>query len=271
VTHPISLTAPQFANRPDSTFELARSAGSLGLTGIFLFDHLVPLGDPYRPVLEGAATLGAVAATTATRIGSLVTRVTLRDPSITAAIGTTLAGIAPGRSILGLGVGDRMSEGEAVRFGMIRPGLAERIGLLEATIELTRLAAPDLPIWVGGRHPRIRRIASARADGWNAWGAVAGDFSQEAQEVRSTATRPITVSWGGGVILALDQVALDAEVAARGGPEAILQSGLTAGTAAQIVDHLASIAMIADEIVVSVLPNTPDNWLRFAQEVLPLL
>lgn len=271
MTRSVSLTAPQFANRPDSTLELARSAGSLGLMGMFVFDHLVPQGDPRRPVLEGAATLGAVAAASEARIGSLVTRVTLRDPSITAGIGAALAVIAPGRGVLGLGVGDRMSEEEAIRFGMSRPGLTERIGLLEETIELTKLAAPDLPIWVGGRHPRVRHVAAAMADGWNAWGAAVGDFTQEAQEVRGAARRAITVSWGGGVVLAPDQSSLDAEVASRGGAEAIARSGLAAGTPAQIVDHLASLAMIADELVMSVLPNLPDNWLLFAREVLPLL
>ena len=84
MSHPVSLTAPQFANRPDSILELARPIGSLGFTGMFVFDHLVPLGDPRRPVLEGAATLGAIGAVSAARVGSLVTRATLRDPSITA-------------------------------------------------------------------------------------------------------------------------------------------------------------------------------------------
>jgi len=271
VTYPVSLTAPQFANRPDTILDLAGSAASLGLKGMFVFDHLVPIGDPRRPVLEGAATLGAVAAISKARIGSLVTRVSLRDPSISAGIGAALAAIAPGRSVLGLGAGDKMSEGEAIRFGMSRPGLAERIGILEDTLELTRLAAPLLPIWVGGRHPRVRKVAAARADGWNSWGAGPGEFAEEAEEVRGAAGRAITVSWGGGLLLVPDQSSLDAAIAARGGLEAIALAGLTAGTPAQIVDHLGSLAAIADELVVSVLPNLPDNWLLFAQEVLPAL
>ena len=154
MSHPVSLTAPQFANTPDSSLDLARSLGSLGFTGMFVFDHLVPIGDPRRPVLEGAATLGAVAAISSARVGSLVTRATLRAPMITAGIATALAAIAPGRSVLGLGAGDKMSEDEAVRYGMDRPGLTERLSLLEETIALVRLTAPSLPVWVGGRHPR---------------------------------------------------------------------------------------------------------------------
>ena len=271
MTHPVSLTAPQFASSPDATLDLARSLGSLNLTGMFVFDHLVPIGDVRRPVLEGAATLGAIAATSAARVGSLVTRATLRDPSITAGIAAALAAIAPGRSILGLGAGDKMSEDEAVRYGMDRPGLAERIALLERTIELVRLAAPTLPIWVGGRHPKVRRVAASGADGWNAWGAGADDLFREAEELRGEAGRDIEVTWGGGVILAPDQTTLDAAVATRGGIEAVAAAGLTAGTPGRVVDHLAALAEIADELVVSVLPNNRENWALLSREVLPHL
>lgn len=271
MTHPVSLTAPQFSKSPDPTLELARSLGSLGLTGMFVFDHLVPIGNPRRPVLEGAATLGAIAATSAGRVGSLVTRATLREPSITAGIAAALAAIAPGRSVLGLGAGDKMSDEEALRYGMNRPPLTERIGLLEETIELTRLAAPRLPIWVGGRHPRVRHVAAARADGWNSWGASADELTREALEVRTEAGRAITVTWGGGIVLAPDQRSLDATVAERGGMEAIAASGLTAGTPAQVVEYLASLAAIADELVVSLLPNLPETWVLFSREVLPHL
>ena len=269
MTHPVSLTAPQFAVTPQAILDLARSLGSLGLTGMFVFDHLVPLGDPRRPVLEGAATLGAVAATTASRVGSLVTRATLREPSITAGIAAALAAIAPGRGVLGLGAGDKMSDEEALRFGMSRPGLTERISLLEETVALIREAAPTLPVWVGGRHPKIRKVAATRADGWNAWGASVDEMSRETEQLREEAARPITVTWGGGVMLAPDQTALDAAVSARGGTEAVAASGMTAGTPGRVVEHLASLAAIVDELVVSILPNSRENWLLLSKEVLP--
>ena len=268
MSSPVSLTAPQFANSFEAALELARSLGPLGLTGMFVFDHLVPLGDPRRPVLEGAATLGAIAASATARVGSLVTRASLREPVITAGIGTALAAIAPGSCVLGLGAGDKMSEDEAMRYGMNRPGLTERIGLLEQTIDLTRLGAPTLPIWVGGRHPKVRRVAATRADGWNAWGATAEELSRESEELRAEAGREIKVTWGGGVMLAPDQAGLDAAVTARGGNEVVAKAGLTAGTPPRIVEHLASLALTADELVVSVLPNNRENWLRFSQEVL---
>ena len=271
MTHPVSLTAPQFSNSPGPALELARSAASLGFTGIFVFDHLVPLGDPRRPVLEGAATLGAIAVTSRTRVGSLVTRASLRDPSITSAIGAALAAIAPGRSVLGLGAGDSMSDNEALRYGMGRPGLTERIVLLEETIELARSAAPLLPIWIGGRHPRVRRVAATSADGWNAWGASAEQLTREADELLAEAGRPMAVTWGGGVIFAPDQKALDEAIAARGGIEALDAAGLMAGTPGRVIDHLGALATVADELVVSILPNVPENWELFSREVLPFL
>jgi alkanesulfonate monooxygenase SsuD/methylene tetrahydromethanopterin reductase-like flavin-dependent oxidoreductase (luciferase family) len=271
VTHRVSLTAPQFANNPVALLELARSLGSLGLTGMFVFDHLVPLGDPIRPVLEGASTLGAVAAVSTARVGSLVTRASLRDPSITAGIGAALSAIAPGRSVLGLGAGDSMSDDEARRYGMPRPALAERVGLLEKTIELTRAAAPSLPIWVGGRHPKVRRVAALWADGWNAWGASTEELAREADELRAEAGRKILVTWGGAVVLAPDQGTLDSAVAARGGAEAVTASGMTAGTPGRIVEHLASLAAVADDLVISILPNLPENWHLFSHEVLSQL
>ena len=270
MTHPVSLTAPQFSNSPESALELARSLVPLGLTGIFVFDHLVPLGDSRRPVLEGAATLGALAATADARVGTLVTRATLRHPSITAAIGASLAAIAPGRSVLGLGAGDRLSDDEAMRYGMDRPALAERLVLLQETIEQIRVAAPSLPIWVGGRHPKVRRVA-ALADGWNAWGATVKELEQEAAELRSEAGTGITVTWGGGVLLAPDQDTLDSLVTARGGIESITAGGITAGTPGSIIEHLASLAAVAGELVVSILPNVPDNWRLLSREVLPFL
>ena len=51
----------------------------------------------------------------------------------------------------------------------------------------------------------MRRIAATRADGWNAWGASPDELAQEADELRAEAGRNLTVTWGGGVILAPDQ------------------------------------------------------------------
>ena len=260
---PFWLTIPQFDNSFAATRELAAGASSLGIAGLFCFDHLVPIGNPQRPVLEGAATLGAVAAISSVPVGSLVTRVTLRPPPVTAALATTLRAVGGNQAVLGLGAGDRLSGDEAVRYGMEQPGFSERIAVLEMTISLIRQNTPDLQVWVGGRHPRIRDVAARLADGWNAWGATPAEFALEAAGVLAQSRRDLTISWGGGILLAGSSEALAQEVAKRGSID-----GVIAGTPEKVTARLAEIAAVADRMVVSVLPNRPANWDLFATEVL---
>jgi alkanesulfonate monooxygenase SsuD/methylene tetrahydromethanopterin reductase-like flavin-dependent oxidoreductase (luciferase family) len=246
--------------------DLARQAPDLGIAGLFVFDHLVPIGDARRPVLESAAMLGALAATTLGRVGSLVTRVTLRSPAITAAIAATIAAIAPGRVLMGLGIGDRLSADEADRYGMELGDLKARLSILGATIDAIRIAAPSVPIWVGGRHPEVRAVAADRADGWNAWGVSADELSSEAQEIRERAAGAMVVSWGGAVLVASDQMSLDRAVAARGGSQ-----GVISGTPGEVVERLGALGAVADELVVSLVPNRSDNREFFGRQVLATL
>jgi alkanesulfonate monooxygenase SsuD/methylene tetrahydromethanopterin reductase-like flavin-dependent oxidoreductase (luciferase family) len=261
---PISLTVPQFSTDPSHMLTLAARAQEYGLKGLFAFDHLVPLGDPLRPVFESTATLGALGATSATTIGSLVLRVTLRTPEVTAAVAATLGAIAPGRAVLGLGIGDSESAEEARRFGQTLPPLEARLALLAETIAAIRSTAPKVPVWVGGRHWQVRAMAARLADGWNAWGADVAELAEEAAEVRElVGERPFTVSWGGTILLAPDEDSLSKRVAERGGSE-----GVVAGTPPVIKRHLDQIGALADEVVVSVVPNRPHNWDLFATTIL---
>ena len=58
----LGLTLPQFNERPGPVVEACREAWSLGFGGVFVFDHLWPLGQPQRPALEGWTLLAALAA-----------------------------------------------------------------------------------------------------------------------------------------------------------------------------------------------------------------
>lgn len=261
---PVSLTVPQFSTDPGHMLTLAARAQEYGLNGLFAFDHLVPLGDPLRPVFELTSTLGTLGATSAVTIGSLVLRVNLRPPEVTAAVAATLGAIAPGRVVLGLGIGDSMSAEEARRFGQRLPSLKARLALLSETIAAVRSTAPKVPVWVGGRHRRLRALAARLADGWNAWGADVAELAEEAAEVRKlVGERAFTVSWGGTILLAPDEDSLSKRVAERGGSE-----GVIAGTPAEIKRHLEEIGTVADEIVVSVVPNRPPNWELLSRAVL---
>ena len=250
---PVSVTVPQFNSDPQPFLDLVGDPA--GFAGVFVFDHLVPLGDAHRPVLEAASTLGAAAALSSIRVGSFVLRVTMRAPELTAAIAATLEAIAPGRTTIGLGVGDRLTADESARYGMPTPGLDRRLEVLIETIALIRQLAPGVEIWVGGRHHKIRALAAELADGWNCWGASREEFAEEAAGVRSQANRPLRISWGGTVLLAPDKAELEKLIERRGGSE-----GALAGDPETLEVQLNELAKTSDELVVSVVPNRRANW-----------
>jgi alkanesulfonate monooxygenase SsuD/methylene tetrahydromethanopterin reductase-like flavin-dependent oxidoreductase (luciferase family) len=123
----VGLTLPSFQSEPDRVLAVARAAEEAGLDGVFAFDHLfrrrgdAPEG-ARRPALELLTMTAAVAAATERiMVGTLVARATLRPPATLRAAFDTLARIAPGRFIAGLGGGDDESVAEDRAFGVL-PG-----------------------------------------------------------------------------------------------------------------------------------------------------
>ena len=131
----------------------------------------------------------------------------------------TLARIAPGRIIAGLGGGDDESIAEDTAFGVlpgdpapagsgtadVDPG-AYRLDRLEATVEA--LAGREYPVWVAGSSPAAVRIAAERADGWNRWGGQPAGFATAAERVRAEVANAgrdpagFSYTWGGLAVLA---------------------------------------------------------------------
>src|SRR5579884_2981736 len=58
----VGVTLPQFRHEADTALAAARQAEELGLDGVFVFDHLWPMGSPDRPIISAAPVLGALAA-----------------------------------------------------------------------------------------------------------------------------------------------------------------------------------------------------------------
>src|SRR5438046_2804819 len=89
-----------------------RFAEAAGFDGAWVFDHYSALyGDPAGPCLEGWTLLAALAAsTTSIRLGTLVTGMTYRYPSILAAEAITVDHVSGGR--LELAVGAAWNEAE---------------------------------------------------------------------------------------------------------------------------------------------------------------
>ena len=220
----VGLTLPSFQTDPDRVLAVARAAEDAGLDGVFLFDHLFrrrgdSAGAERRPALELLTMTAAVAAATGhVTVGTLVARATLRPPAVLRAAFDTLARIAPGRIIAGIGGGDDESIAEDTAFGVL-PGDpapagsgtadadhgAYRLERLEATVDA--LAGRGYPVWVAGVSPAAVRIAAAGADGLNRWGGLPASFATAADRVRAEVANAkrdpdaFTYTWGGLAVL----------------------------------------------------------------------
>ncbi len=104
---------------------LAERAEEAGLDGLMVSDHYLSMVDESRPVLDAWAALAAIAArTTRLRLGTLVSPVTFRHPSVLARLALTVDQISGGRASVGLGAG--WFEREHAALGFLFPDLPER-------------------------------------------------------------------------------------------------------------------------------------------------
>lgn len=181
----VGMNLPIAAGPGARPVDTAVAAEKLGYDFISVNDH--PEGE--SPCHE-AWTLLTWAAAHTNRIG-LATRVLavpFRSPALLAKMAATLAHLAPGRVILGLGGG--AGDAELQAFGIPVPGAGEKIDWLSeathvirglwttpsftyagrhygtdaATVE-PRPTSP-IPIWFGTFGPRALRLTGELADGW---------------------------------------------------------------------------------------------------------
>jgi alkanesulfonate monooxygenase SsuD/methylene tetrahydromethanopterin reductase-like flavin-dependent oxidoreductase (luciferase family) len=160
---------------------LARAAEEAQLDALFRSDHYraIGRGDP-NGALDAWGTICALAAITSTiRLGTLVTPVTFRKPSVLAKLVTTADHVSGGRVELGLGAGWYESEHTAYGFDfMTTKGRLDELDrqLAEITRQWTEaddiwpkpLQQPRPRILVGGRAmPRTVAAAVAFADEYN--------------------------------------------------------------------------------------------------------
>lgn len=172
----VGVTLPTFR---DDTLALAaaRRAEELGLDGVFVFDHLWPMGAPLRPALSAFPVLGAIAASTErVSFGPLVARIGLVPDEILVAELLSLEVMAPGRLIAGLGTGDSKSAAENRAFGIpFDPPDERRMALRRCA---RHVLDAGVPVWVGGGAPSTVELAVELGCAVNLWegqpAAVAG-------------------------------------------------------------------------------------------------
>jgi alkanesulfonate monooxygenase SsuD/methylene tetrahydromethanopterin reductase-like flavin-dependent oxidoreductase (luciferase family) len=239
----LGVSLPVFTDDPGKPLSVAARARELGIDGVFAPDHMFPPvfyppSGPDRPALEVFTLLAAAAASQpGLHVGTLVTRVTLRAPGLLAKQAAALDAMSGGRAILGIGTGDRASAGEHERYGFPFPPAADRVAMLEETVEALHalfggrawpggvhvppLAGPLLPpgepaVWVGGLSDRVLAVAARVADAWNGWGLDAEGFAARAGTLRGLARgRTVSPTWAGIALVGKDRAELDRLVADR--------------------------------------------------------
>jgi alkanesulfonate monooxygenase SsuD/methylene tetrahydromethanopterin reductase-like flavin-dependent oxidoreductase (luciferase family) len=139
----------------DELLARARIAEEAGLDGIWLFDHFKALyADPLGPALEAWTLLAALARETSrVRLGTLVTGMTHRHPSVLAAEVVTVDHLSQGR--VECAVGAAWNEPEHRELGIAFPSAAERMDRLEEGVQILRLLFTEDDVSFDGRHYRL--------------------------------------------------------------------------------------------------------------------
>src|ERR671922_2109942 len=104
----------------DSLKNLVTRAENNGFDSFWVMDHFhqIPfIGRPDEPMLESWTTISVLAAITSKiRLGTLMTGIIYRHPSILAKIGATLDVLSKGRLFMGIGAG--WNEQESLAYGI---------------------------------------------------------------------------------------------------------------------------------------------------------
>ncbi len=185
----VGVTLPSFRDDTEALAAACR-AEALGLDGVFVFDHLWPLGKPDRPAIACFPLLGAVAAVTKhVVLGPLVARVGLVPDDVLMAQFVSLDHMAPRRVVAGIGTGDSMSAPENRAFGIdFAPAAGRRRSLDRCARALSGIG---VPVWVGGRSESTIAVALAAGAAVNLWEASPAEVAAHARRGEVTWAGPV--------------------------------------------------------------------------------
>ena len=136
--------------------ELAKACEDSPIDALFRSDHYQSvMGQPDRSSFDAWATICGLAAVTSTlRLGTLVSPVTFRHPSVLAKNVATADHISGGGRIE-LGMGSGWLEAEHEAYGFPFPPTRERVKMFEEQIEIVRREWDEEPFDFEGEHYRI--------------------------------------------------------------------------------------------------------------------
>ena len=187
----VGITLPQFRDSADEALDAARRAEALGIDGVFVFDHLWPMGQPGRPALSSGPLLGALAAVTSTvRLGTLVARIGLVPDDVLIEVLCGVDSLSGGRLVAGIGTGDRLSRQENDAYGI--PFEAADIRRQRLASVAMAVAGTGIPVWIGGGRPEMVALARAADAAVNVW-------QVGADRVGPLVAQGVEVTWGGPV------------------------------------------------------------------------
>jgi F420-dependent oxidoreductase-like protein len=185
----------------DSLRNLVTRAENIGFDSFWVMDHFHQIqfvGRPEEPMLEGWTIISMLAGiTTKIKLGTLVTGIIYRYPSVLAKVAATLDVLSKGRLYMGIGAG--WNEQESLAYGISFPSNQERMLMLEEAIQIIRkmwteepyasfngkyyqihnaycnpkpIQKPSPPILVGGSGERkTLKIVAKHADACNLFGS----------------------------------------------------------------------------------------------------
>jgi F420-dependent oxidoreductase-like protein len=186
----------------DSLKNLILKAENSGFDSFWVMDHFHQIqfvGKPDEPMLEGWTVISVLAGITSKiKLGTLVTGVIYRYPSVLAKVAATLDVLSKGR--LFMGIGAAWNEQESTAYGISYPSNQERLVRLEEAIQIIRkmwteepsasfngkyyqinnaycnpkpIQKPSPPIMVGGSGERkTLKIVAKYADACNLFGSA---------------------------------------------------------------------------------------------------
>jgi F420-dependent oxidoreductase-like protein len=139
----------------DTWTAAAAACEHAGLEGLFRSDHyLSVVGRRDRDSHDAVATLAALAVVTdRIRLGTLVSPVTFRHPSVLAKSIATVDHVSGGRVELGLGAG--WNEGEHAAYGFPFPPLGARMEMLAEQLEIVTRQWTEDSVSFEGRHYQL--------------------------------------------------------------------------------------------------------------------
>ena len=137
---------------------IAEAVESNGFDALFRSDHYVGLmGNESRGSLDAWATLNALAAVTSRiRLGTLVSPVTFRHPSLLFKNAVTADHVSGGRIEVGMGAGWNEREHEA--YGFEFPDTQARYDLFEEQVEIVRRLMTEGEVSHDGQHYNLDAV-----------------------------------------------------------------------------------------------------------------